>query len=45
MEGVSAVRPDAASNRVRVQYDDAKVTEQQLRAALAEIGYQPTDPL
>lgn len=43
IDGVSLVRPDAATNQVRVRYDDARVSAEQLRAALVEIGYQPTD--
>lgn len=41
LEGVRAVRPRADSNEVRINYDEAKINEKQLRAALAELGYGP----
>lgn len=43
LDGVRAVKPDAASNEVRVSYDEAKVDEAGLRRALAEVGYDPVD--
>ena len=41
LDGVRAVVPSAARGEVRVQFDEAKVSEDQLRAALAEVGYEP----
>jgi len=41
LDGVRSVRPDAASNEVRVSYDEAKVDEASLRRRLAEAGYEP----
>jgi copper chaperone CopZ len=43
LDGVRAVKPDAARNDVRVHYDEAKVDEARLRQALAEVGYDPVD--
>lgn len=39
--GVAAVLPSAERNDVRVSFDDARVSEQQLREALAGVGFQP----
>ncbi|HEX2064147.1 MAG TPA: heavy-metal-associated domain-containing protein [Acidimicrobiales bacterium] len=39
--GVAAVLPSAERNDVRVSFDDARVSEEQLREALAGVGFQP----
>jgi copper chaperone len=39
--GVSLVVPSSESNDVKVSFDDAKVTEAELRARLTEAGYEP----
>lgn len=41
--GVAAVVASAERNDVRVSFDDTQVTEEQLRAHLAEAGYEPVD--
>ena len=41
LPGVAPVAPSAQRNEVRVNFDDAVVSEQQLRATLAEVGYEP----
>jgi copper chaperone CopZ len=41
LEGIRAVEPDAATNTVAVAYDDAKVSEADIRARLTEIGFDP----
>jgi len=39
--GVSVVVPSSASSDVKVSFDDTKVTEDQLRARLEEVGFAP----
>jgi copper chaperone CopZ len=39
LPGVLQVSPSAERNEVRVSYDENQVDEKQLRARLAEIGY------
>lgn len=39
--GVLSVNPSAATNEVRVSFDEATVGEAELRAKLAEIGFEP----
>lgn len=39
--GVSVVVPSSSTNEVKVSFDDAKVTEQQLRDRLEEVGFAP----
>ncbi len=41
LEGVRSVTPDQRTNEVRVLFDDRKVSEDQIRARLGEIGYTP----
>ncbi|MCA1702570.1 MAG: heavy-metal-associated domain-containing protein, partial [Actinobacteria bacterium] len=41
VSGVSAVVPSSANNDVKVSFDDTKVTEEQLRARLEEVGFAP----
>lgn len=41
LEGVRSVRPSQDDNQVRVSYDEALVSEDDLRARLADIGYEP----
>lgn len=40
LPGVSVVVPSADTNDVKVSFDDTKVTEDQLRARLGEIGFE-----
>ena len=39
--GVAVVVPSSATNDVKVSFDDAKVTEAELRARLEEVGFAP----
>lgn len=41
LPGVSAVVPSAERNDVRVSFDDAQVSEEQLRTVLADVGFEP----
>ncbi len=41
LSGVSVVVPSSANNDVKVSFDDTKVTEEQLRARLEEVGFAP----
>lgn len=41
LPGVAAVVPSAERNDVKVGFDETKVDEKQLRAALAEAGFAP----
>ncbi|MFN2504725.1 MAG: heavy-metal-associated domain-containing protein [Acidimicrobiales bacterium] len=41
LPGVSVVVPSAERNDVRVSFDDAQVSEEQLRRALADVGFEP----
>lgn len=43
LEGVNLVKPNEATNSVRVSFDPAELTEDRIRAALADVGYQPVD--
>ena len=40
LPGVGVVMPSAATNDVKVSFDDTKVSEDDLRARLGEIGFQ-----
>lgn len=42
LPGVAHVVASAERNDVRVSFDDTKVTEEELRARLEEVGFQPT---
>ena len=39
--GVSVVLPSSATNEVKVNFDDTKVTEEQLRDRLEAVGFAP----
>lgn len=41
LPGVTVVLPSAERNDVRVSFDDTQVTEQELRAVLTDVGFQP----
>jgi len=41
--GIAQVSVDVGTQRVRIAYDQARTSPNQLRAKLAEIGY-PADP-
>ncbi len=41
LPGVAAVVPSSTTNDVKVSFDDARVTEADLRARLEEIGFAP----
>jgi copper chaperone CopZ len=41
LPGVSVVVPSATTKEVKVSFDDTKVTEEQLRARLEEVGFEP----
>jgi copper chaperone len=41
LPGVALVAPSAERSDVKVSFDDAKVGEEQLRAALEEGGFEP----
>jgi len=41
LAGVSVVVPSSAGDDVKVSFDDTKVTEDQLRARLEEVGFAP----
>lgn len=41
LPGVALVAPSAERSDVKVSFDDAKVGEEQLRAALEEAGFEP----
>ena len=41
MPGVAAVLPSAERNDVRVSFDDTVVSEDELRQALADVGFEP----
>ena len=41
MPGVAAVLPSAERNDVRVSFDDTLVSEDELRQALADVGFEP----
>ena len=41
LPGVTMVVPSSATNDVKVSFDDATVTEEQLRARLEEVGFAP----
>lgn len=43
LPGVAAVKPSAERNDVQVSFDDHRVSMDQLRASLEEIGYEPLD--
>ena len=39
--GIEQVTADVAARRVRIAYDQARISASQLRAKLSEIGYPP----
>ena len=41
LPGVALVVPSAERNDVKVSFDDARVGEDELRATLAEVGFEP----
>jgi len=41
LPGVGVVVPSAERNDVKVSFDDTRVAEEQLRAALADVGFEP----
>jgi copper chaperone CopZ len=41
LPGVAVVVPSAERNDVKISFDDTKVAEEQLRAALGEAGFEP----
>ena len=41
LPGVALFVPSAELNDVKVSFDDAQVTEEQVRTVLAEAGYAP----
>ncbi len=41
LEGVRSVTPDPRTDEVRVLFDEGKVSADQIRARLDEIGYTP----
>lgn len=43
LPGVHRVTPSAATNDVRVTYDETQMDDADLRAKLIEVGYDPVD--
>jgi len=43
LPGVVAVDPEQDSNEVRIQFNPRQVSEDQLRAKLSEVGYEPVE--
>jgi len=41
LEGVRQVTPDQRTNEIRVVFDEKRVSEDQIRTRLDEIGYTP----
>ena len=41
LPGVALVVPSAERNDVKVSFDDAQVAEEELRATLEEVGFEP----
>ena len=41
LPGVALVMPSAERNDVKVSFDDTQVAQEQLRAALEEVGFAP----
>lgn len=41
LDSVHSVRPDQRSNQVRISYDETRLGEDDLRAHMAELGFQP----
>lgn len=41
LPGVTLVLPSADTDDVKVSFDDARVTEDELRARLVEVGFEP----
>lgn len=41
LAGVHSVHPDAAAGTVKVSYDQGRLSEADIRTALAELGYEP----
>jgi copper chaperone CopZ len=39
--GVAVVVPSAERNDVKVSFDDTQVAEEELRAALEDVGFEP----
>jgi len=40
-KGIRSVHPDAATNTVKVTYDEGKLSEADIRTTLADIGFDP----
>lgn len=40
-KGIRGVEPDAATDTVTVTFDEGKLSEAEIRARLAEIGFDP----
>jgi len=43
LPGVASVDPKQETNEVRIQFNPVQVGDEQLRAKLSEIGYEPVD--
>ena len=43
LDGVLQVSPSAKTNQVKVSYDELALNEDDLRAKLAEVGYEPVE--
>jgi copper chaperone len=41
LPGVAVVVPSAERNDVKVSFDDTQVAEEELRATLEEVGFEP----
>ena len=41
LHGVSVVVPSSVTNDVKVSFDEARVSEAELRARLGEVGFAP----
>ena len=41
LDGVRSVRPHQQTNEVRVSFNEAAVGEDELRARLTDLGYEP----
>jgi copper chaperone CopZ len=42
VEGVCGVQPDHRTNRVRISFDEARVSDAGLREVLAGLGFEPS---
>lgn len=41
IKGIHGVQPDAATNTVKVTYQEGKLSEADVRTALADLGFDP----